>query len=78
MTPKFEEPTSGSEQVNGAIHVGLCEVCGHDWPSHDATGVRFCRVSNDRALDRGCICRVNEAPRPSGTPMYGRGRFSGR
>lgn len=50
----------------------------------DATARRFCRVSHDRCLDRGCVCRAAETPEPAtpaepaGAPIYGRGRLSGR
>nr|WP_211261517.1 RGCVC family protein [Pseudonocardia acaciae] len=77
MTTTSHDDPSGSE--------GACEACGHDVSSHDATAQRFCRVSHERGLDRGCICRdgaktpeASAPAEPSGAPMYGRGRFSGR
>ena len=72
----------GSSGSEGDAAVPACEACGHDMSSHDATARRFCRVSHDRAVDRGCICRAaaetREPAEPAGAPMYGRGRFSGR
>lgn len=53
-----------------------CQACGHQPSYHGSTGTRFCRATLDRALDRGCLCDPPDgAP---ATPMYGRGRYSGR
>jgi len=76
MTTAFDDRSSESELDGGDTMVRACEACGHDSSSHDATATRFCRVSQDRALDRACICR--EPAVRSGSPMYGRGRFSGK
>ena len=33
-----------------------CPACGHSLKAHDPLGIRFCRVTADRNLDRKCIC----------------------
>jgi hypothetical protein len=70
----------GSALTHDSQAASACDACGHDLSSHDATSARFCRATTDRALDRACICfpRENVTADRSGTPMYGRGRYSGR
>jgi hypothetical protein len=75
MTTTFDDRSPKSEQLSDDSLATVCEACGHDESLHDATGTRFCRASLDRAVDRGCICRAAGKP---ATPMYGRGRFSGK
>jgi len=75
MTTTFDDRSPSSEQLSDDSLAPTCEACGHDKSLHDTTGTRFCQASLDRAVDRGCICRAAGKP---ATPMYGRGRFSGK
>jgi hypothetical protein len=89
MTTEFDNQSAGSEPADGDTLVQVCPACAHDVSVHDATAIRYCRASQDRGLDRGCMCpagsaakaaqaRTVSAPGGAGTPMYGRGRFSGK
>ena len=33
-----------------------CPVCPHAMAEHDAIAQRFCRATQDSALERGCAC----------------------
>ncbi|GAY08364.1 hypothetical protein TOK_1921 [Pseudonocardia sp. N23] len=33
-----------------------CPACPHDVAAHDRIGLRFCAVTAERSLDRGCAC----------------------
>lgn len=72
--PRSPKPEPGT----GDDMDGPCQACGHQRLSHDTTATRFCRATLDHARDRACVCNPPEPAKPSATPMYGRGRFSGR
>jgi hypothetical protein len=89
MGIELDDQAARSEHAEAEVSPDVCEACQHDWSLHDATATRYCRVSSARSLDRRCMCPVSDAAQPStepasqpasqsGSPMYGRGRFSGR
>jgi hypothetical protein len=89
MGIELDDQAARSEQAEAEDSSQVCEACQHDLSLHDATATRYCRVSSQRSLDRRCMCPASDAVRPrseavsqptgqSGSPMYGRGRFSGR
>ena len=69
------------EHPHGQATARSCEACGHDLAVHDATSTRFCQASLARSDARRCLCTAPDGTRlgpasGSGSPMYGRGRFS--
>ncbi|WP_414710479.1 RGCVC family protein [Pseudonocardia sp.] len=89
MGIELDDQAARSENIEAEGSAEVCEACQHDLSLHDATAIRYCRVSSQRSLDRRCMCPATDAAQPSteaasqptgqsGSPMYGRGRFSGR
>jgi hypothetical protein len=39
-----------------AVDAAGCPVCPHPMAEHDAIAQRYCRATQDSALDRGCAC----------------------
>jgi hypothetical protein len=90
MTTEFDGRSSGSAPAQTDSDAQVCPACQHDLSIHDATATRYCKASQDRGLDRRCMCpgraaadaakarAASTTPTREDAPMYGRGRFSGK
>jgi hypothetical protein len=56
--PTTEANPAVAEPATGAV----CAVCPHPQDSHDPIGLRYCSVTAEHGLDRGCVCVSSHKP----------------